>query len=168
MNQPLTQQNQWLERHRPYLTLLALAHLNPRQASKLDSSDIVQQTLLNAFARRDQFRGSTEAEFTAWLREILKHNLADALRDQHREKRDVRRERSLEGDIDDSFSRTGVWLAAAHSSPSAGLETGRSRGRDRPQRIGRCRIAVPGAEESSQSVGRIRNGDKYRRGHLVR
>ncbi|MEJ7593956.1 MAG: sigma-70 family RNA polymerase sigma factor [Planctomycetaceae bacterium] len=118
MNQPLAQQEQWLERHRAYLTLLARAHLNPRQAAKLDSSDIVQQTLLNAFAKRDQFRGSTEAEFAAWLREILKHNLADALRDQRRDKRDVRRERSLEDRIDDTFSRTHGWLAAAQSSPS--------------------------------------------------
>ena len=93
------------------------ARLNPRQAAKLDSSDIVQQTLLNAFAKRDQFRGSTEAEFAAWLREILKHYLADALRDQRRHKRDVRRERSLEDRIDDTFSRTRNWLAAAQSSP---------------------------------------------------
>lgn len=118
MDQPLSQQDQWLERHRPYLTLLARAHLNPRLAAKLDSSDIVQQTLLNAFAKRDQFRGSSEAELAAWLREILKHNLADALRDQRRDKRDVRRERSLEDRIDATFSRTHDWLAAAQSSPS--------------------------------------------------
>jgi RNA polymerase sigma-70 factor (subfamily 1) len=52
------------------------------------------------------------------LREILKHNLADALRDQQRIKRDVRRERSLEGEINASFSRTQDWLAAVQSSPS--------------------------------------------------
>ena len=56
MNQSLADQDQWLERHRPYLTLLARAHLSPRHQAKLDSSDIVQQTLLNAFAKRDQFR----------------------------------------------------------------------------------------------------------------
>ena len=118
MNQPLMDQEQWLERHRPYLTLLARAHLNPRHPAKLESSDIVQQTLLNAFANRDQFRGSTEPELAAWLREILKHNLADALRNQRRDKRDVGRERSLEAGIDASFSRTQDWLVAAQSSPS--------------------------------------------------
>ena len=118
MNQPLADHGQSLERHRPYLTLLARAHLNPRHPAKLDSSDIVQQTLLDAFAKQDQFRGSSEAELSAWLREILKHNLADALRHQRRDKRDVRRERSLEDGIDASFSRTQAWLAAVQSSPS--------------------------------------------------
>ncbi len=73
---------------------------------------------MDAFAKRDQFRGTTEAELAAWLREILKHNLADALRHQRRDKRDVRRERSLEDGIDASFSRTQDWLAAVQSSPS--------------------------------------------------
>ena len=75
MNEPLVDQKQWLERHRPYLTLLARAHLNRNHPARLDSSDIVQQTLLDAFSKRDQFRGSCEAEFAAWLREILTADL---------------------------------------------------------------------------------------------
>jgi RNA polymerase sigma-70 factor (ECF subfamily) len=109
---------QWLERHRPYLTLLARAHLKLWDASKLSSSDVVQQTMLDAFAKRDQFRGTTDAELSAWLRQILKHNLLDVLRDQRREKRDVRRERSIEGAIDASFSQADDWLAAVQTSPS--------------------------------------------------
>ena len=46
-----------------------------------------------------------------------KHNLADALRDVARAKRDVARERPLEN-VDDSFSRADAWLAAVQSSPS--------------------------------------------------
>lgn len=118
MHPSLADHHQWLERFRPYLRLLAHTHLNPRQHAKLDSSDIVQQTLLDAFAKQEQFRGSSEAELVAWLREILKNNLADALRKQQRLKRDVRREQSLEGAIDASFSRTHSWLAAVQSSPS--------------------------------------------------
>ena len=118
MSQPLADSSQSLERFRPYLKLLARTHLNPRQQAKLDSSDVVQQTLLDAFAKCDQFRGSSEAELAAWLREILKNNLADAIRDQRREKRDIRREQPLEGAIDASFSRTHSWLAAVQSSPS--------------------------------------------------
>ena len=38
------------------------------------------EELLEAFEQRDQFRGETEAEFVAWLRQILAHNLADVLR----------------------------------------------------------------------------------------
>ena len=118
MNDPLADQESSFERHRSYLILLVRAYLNPRNSSKLDSSDIVQQTLLDAFAKRDQFRGSTEAEQVAWLRQILKHNLADALRNQRRDKRDVRREQSLDAAIDQSFSHTQIWLAAVQSSPS--------------------------------------------------
>ena len=118
MNEPRVDQEQCLDRHRPYLTLLVRSHLNRRHSARLDASDIVQQTLLDAFSKRDQFRGSSEAEFAAWLREILKHNLADALRDQRREKRDVRRERPLDEGIDVSFSRAQDWLAAVQSSPS--------------------------------------------------
>ena len=118
MNQVFADNGQWLERHRPYLTLLTRAHLNPRHPTKLDSSDVIQQTMLDAFAKREQFRGTSDGELAAWLREILKHNLADALRNQKRDKRDVRRERSLEVAIDDSFSRTQAWLAAVQSSPS--------------------------------------------------
>ena len=111
-------QNHWFEQFRPYLTLLARTHINAHNFAKLDSSDIVQQALLNAFANREQFRGSTEAELAAWLRQILKNHLADALRDQRRDKRDVRRERSLEEEIDASFSRAHEWLAAVQSSSS--------------------------------------------------
>lgn len=118
MLRSLDNQNHWFEQFRPYLTLLARTHANSHNPAKLDSSDIVQQTLLDAFAKRDQFRGSSEAELAGWLRQILKHNLADALRDQRRDKRDVRRERSLEDEIDASFSRTHEWLAAVQSSPS--------------------------------------------------
>ena len=118
MNPPLADPGQWLERHRPYLTLLARTHLGLRNPAKLGTSDVVQQTMLDAFARQDQFRGSTDAELAAWLRQILKNNLLDALRNQQRDKRDVRREQSLEGAVDASFSRTNQWLAAVQSSPS--------------------------------------------------
>lgn len=118
MLRSLDNQNHWFEQFRPYLALLARTHINSHNAAKLDSSGIVQQTLLDAFAKRDQFNGSSEAELAGWLRQILKHNLADAVRDQRRDKRDVRRERSLEDEIDASFSRTHEWLAAVQSSPS--------------------------------------------------
>ena len=68
--------------------------------------------------KRDEFRGNTEAELAAWLREILKHKLADALRDQQRDKRDVRRECTIDEGIDASFSRTEGWLVSMQSSPS--------------------------------------------------
>jgi RNA polymerase sigma-70 factor (ECF subfamily) len=118
MATPSADPSEWLERHRPYLSLLARSYLSPGNPARLEASDVVQQTMLDAFAKRDQFRGTTDAESAAWLRQILKHNLADAIRNQQREKRDVRREQTLGGHIDSSFTRTDQWLAAAQSSPS--------------------------------------------------
>jgi DNA-directed RNA polymerase specialized sigma24 family protein len=67
-----------LERFRSYLRLLARLHLNPRLQARLDASDVVQQTLLQACRALPHFRGRTEAELTAWLRQILAHTLAQA------------------------------------------------------------------------------------------
>jgi DNA-directed RNA polymerase specialized sigma24 family protein len=69
-----------LECYRDYLGVLARAQLDPRLQGKLDPSDLVQQTLLKAYAQGDQFRSRTEAAFQAWLRQVLATGLAEALR----------------------------------------------------------------------------------------
>jgi RNA polymerase sigma-70 factor (ECF subfamily) len=107
-----------LERFREYLRLLARLHL-AEGGGKLDPSDVVQQTLLEAHRQRHHFRGHCDAEMAAWLRQILAGTLADARRALGRAKRDVARERSLEAALDQSSALIGSWLAAPQSSPSA-------------------------------------------------
>jgi len=107
-----------LERYRSYLGLLARLHLDPRLRGKVDPSDIVQQSLLQAHQHWNQFRGHNDNERAAWLRQILARSLAMAVRDFARAKRDVAREQSLEKALADSSSRLEAWLAAEQSSPS--------------------------------------------------
>ena len=107
-----------LERFREYLRLLARLQLGTSPTGRVDPSDVVQQTLMEAFEKRDQFRGNTPAEQAAWLRKILARNVADIFRAQGRLKRDVTRERSLEEKLDQSSARLGSWLALEHASPS--------------------------------------------------
>src|SRR5947209_991876 len=111
-----------LERFCEYLRLLARLQLGPRLQGKLDPSDVVQQTLLEVYAKRQQFRGDNEAAWLAWLRQVLAHNLADALRAFGQARRDVGRERSLEEAVHESSARLQAWLAAEQSSPSQRAE----------------------------------------------
>ena len=109
-----------LERFRAYLGLLARLEVSQSLRDKVDLSGVVQQTLLEAHqgleGRPDRLR--SEEELSAWLRSILSHNLADVFRKLAAQKRDVRREWSLDAALDQSASRLERWLAAEQSSPS--------------------------------------------------
>jgi RNA polymerase sigma-70 factor (ECF subfamily) len=108
-----------LGRFRDYLLLLARRELPPRLHARLDASDIVQQTLLEAHRDLPGFRGATSAELVAWLRRILARNLANAGRDLGRQKRDVRRECSLEQELDQTSVHLAALVADGDGSPSA-------------------------------------------------
>jgi RNA polymerase sigma-70 factor (ECF subfamily) len=104
-----------LEAFRDYLRLLARAHLDPRLQAKVDPSDVVQQTLLEACAGLHHLRGRSREQVACWLRQILVRNLANLVRDYGRECRDVAREHPLDGNAE---QRLDAWLAAEQSSPS--------------------------------------------------
>ena len=67
-------------RCRDYLGLAARARVEGWLRAKVDASDLVQQTLLEAHRGFGRFQGATEAEWLAWLRRILDHNAADFVR----------------------------------------------------------------------------------------
>lgn len=91
---------QLLEHHRPYLKLLARRIIGEQLASRLDESDIVQQTCLSVFGRIEGFDGDDPDQFVAWLRTIHENNVRNVLRDHvSTQKRSVNRELALETDV---------------------------------------------------------------------
>jgi len=107
-----------LDGYRDYLRLLTRLQLSPRLQAKMDESDIVQQVVLEAHKGRAQFRGHSEGEWLAWLRAILAHVLAGAVRRFSAAARDTGRERSLEAELELSSSRLECLLADDQTSPS--------------------------------------------------
>jgi RNA polymerase sigma-70 factor (ECF subfamily) len=103
-----------LDHYRAYLRVLAERQMGVALSRRVDASDIVQQTMLEAHRAFTAFRGATQPELTAWLAQILDHNLRDNIRNHiETAKRATGREQSLEAE-------TSKWdlSGAQQSSPS--------------------------------------------------
>src|SRR3712207_888587 len=108
-----------LDGYAEYLTLLARVQIGRRLQGKVDPADVVQETFLDAHRQIGQFRGTTEAEFAAWLRRILAGQLALVWRPSTGTKgRDINLERDLEIPIDQSSPAMDRGLVASYSTPS--------------------------------------------------
>ena len=138
-----------LEGFRNYLRLLARAGLDPRLQAKLDPSDIVQQSLLEAHKDLAAFRGQGPEALRAWLRQVLARNLANALRDFRRARRDVAREQALDALAAESSARVEAWLAVDGSSPSAALR--------RQEEAARLAAALEKLPEAQREVVMLRH-----------
>jgi RNA polymerase sigma-70 factor, ECF subfamily len=108
-----------LESYETYLTLLARVQIGRRLQGKADAGDLVQETFLEVHRQMRNFRGNTEAELLAWLRRILAGQIALMLRRYLGTKgRDVKLERELAVQLDQSSQALGGGLAATYSTPS--------------------------------------------------
>ena len=116
---------QLLEAYRHYLRMLAQIEIGRRLQGKVDASDVVQETFLDAHRHIAGFRGSNEAQFLGWLRQILAGTLANAVRRYVGTKaRDVRLEQGLAADLDHSSLALGAIPVDPNSSPSQRAERG--------------------------------------------
>jgi RNA polymerase sigma-70 factor (ECF subfamily) len=104
--------------YRGYLRLLARSQLDQGLRQRLDPSDLVQETLLEAFRAFREFAGRTEGELVAWLRRIFVRNLADQVRHHQARRRDMRRDERLEADLERSTAATHAALEADFAGPS--------------------------------------------------
>jgi RNA polymerase sigma-70 factor (ECF subfamily) len=111
--------NRLFERCRTYVGVVARAEVETWLQVKVDASDLVQQTLLEAHRGFADFRGTTDAEWLAWLRKILSHNAADFVRRfKGAAKRNVQREVPLKHDRDETRGIAAGQLAGDVESPS--------------------------------------------------
>jgi RNA polymerase sigma-70 factor, ECF subfamily len=107
-----------LEVYRNYLRILARIEIGRRLQGKLDASDLVQETFLEAHRNFCRFRGKDEPQFVQWLRSILAAKVANLVRHYFGTKaRDVRLEQDLAAGLDQS-SHMGHELALSLTTPS--------------------------------------------------
>ena len=98
-----------LDLYRGYLSLLAKLEVGPKLQRKIDPSDIVQETLLDAHRQFPRFEGNTEAQFLAWLRRLLAGKAANTVRHYFgTQARNLQHE--LEGEFSESFDRMSGFL----------------------------------------------------------
>jgi RNA polymerase sigma-70 factor (ECF subfamily) len=110
---------QLLELYRNYLRLLARTQIDTALRGRLDPSDLVQETLLEAHRDFHQFEGATEKELTVWLRRILVRNLADQVKHYKAKGRNLQRQESLEALLQRSSLAAQEALAKGISTPSS-------------------------------------------------
>jgi RNA polymerase sigma-70 factor, ECF subfamily len=103
-----------LEAYRAYLRNLAMGQMGAALKSRLDPSDLVQETLLEAHRDFRHFAGGSGPELQVWLRRILVRNLADQAKHFAAQSRDVSRQQSLEALLEE----TGRPLPGNDSTPS--------------------------------------------------
>jgi RNA polymerase sigma-70 factor, ECF subfamily len=107
------------ELYHSYLELLARLQIGRRLQGKIDAVDLVQETFLQAHVCFDQFQGSSEGELVSWLRQILASRLEKMIRQYcGTQRRDVRLERQLVVELDQSSRLLDQNLVAQDSSPS--------------------------------------------------
>jgi RNA polymerase sigma-70 factor (ECF subfamily) len=108
-----------LEQYRAYLVLLARLQISRRLRGKADPADVVQDVFLEAARGFPQFRGQSEGELLAWLRQVLASKLGGLVRRYlGARRRDVRREQDLAAQLDASSRCLGGLIAAPGGSPS--------------------------------------------------
>ena len=104
---------------RSYLGIVARSQVETWLRAKVDASDLVQETMLEAFRDFERFEGKSEHEWLAWLKRILAHNVADFVR-RYRgtAKRQARREVPIRSPRDSTPAVGAAEPAAPCPTPS--------------------------------------------------
>ena len=110
--------NQALEEFRAYLETLTCIQIDPRLRAKISLSDIVQQTLVEAWQDLGRIQALDAEGRKRWLRRMLMNNLLEEIDRWRANQLNVRREQPLEAAASESSCRLQSWLVAEGTSPS--------------------------------------------------
>ena len=88
--------NRLFERVGPRLLALIRLRLGPQLRNHLESGDVLQQTMMQAFQQLPAFKGAAEPSLMAWLGAIANHEIQDQARYVGRQRRDARRNVALD------------------------------------------------------------------------
>jgi RNA polymerase sigma-70 factor (ECF subfamily) len=103
-----------LESYRARLQALASGQLKSRLRARVDTSDLVQETFLQATSHFHDFRGESEQELLSWLRTILRRSLLRTVQRQL-----LARKRSMSREV--TIRYPDMDLISNGSSPSTPL-----------------------------------------------
>ncbi len=92
--------NELLERHRDSLRRMVQARLDRAVARRVDASDVVQDVLLEAHGRLNDFIQNGSMPFHLWLRHLAKDRMIDVHRRHHAHRRSVDREQTAQQSAD--------------------------------------------------------------------
>jgi RNA polymerase sigma-70 factor, ECF subfamily len=108
-----------LERYHNYMNLLVRIQVGRRLRAKVDSEDLLQEIWLEIHRKINLFRGASEREFLQWARRVIGSILANQVRRYlGTKRRDLRLERALSEELDDSSRALDLALIAPQSTPS--------------------------------------------------
>jgi len=113
--------NQALEEFRAYLETLTFIQIDPRLRGKFGLSDVIQNTLLEAYRSLDAINALDADGRKHWLRRMLVNNLLEEIDRWRAQKRDYRLEQPLATAAADSSCRLKEWLAVEDTTPGERL-----------------------------------------------
>ncbi|HVJ79911.1 MAG TPA: sigma-70 family RNA polymerase sigma factor [Planctomycetia bacterium] len=112
-----------LEQHRARLRKLVGFRMDPRLAPRVDPSDVVQESFMEAAQRVGEYVRKPSVPFFLWLRALTLQRLAKARRlHAGRQRRDVNREVRLDAPVGDTSAALVVKLADRNVTPRGQAE----------------------------------------------
>lgn len=139
--------NELMQQLRNYMRIVAASRMNSKFQSKFGESDVVQQSIAIAIEKFSDFRGGSEKELFAWVSQILRNEMLQQQRALMSGKRNLLREKPIEGENHSSTLRFG--LADSQHTPQTNAI--------REEQVQSIESAIQKLPEDHQTVIRLRN-----------